>query len=94
MKAELIAAIKDKYNSYITYLIYNYRGREYMITAYNNGYSESLSSQHRYEQQQIDRELEKQNQPEAYTGEVEKALDMLYDIWEQQKRALIQVQNT
>lgn len=82
MRAELIASVKDKYNDYVTYLIYSYRGKEYMITAYNNGYSERLSTQHKYEQQRIDRELETQNTPGTYTGEVEDALDMLYDIWE------------
>lgn len=52
-KATLKNKVRDK-NGYSVHLIYEYRGYEYMIFAGNNGYSESLREQHKYEQHRID----------------------------------------
>ena len=80
--AVLIGKVKDKYNAYRTDLVYEYRGKTYVITAYDNGYSESLRDRHKREQARIDRELSENQKPiQPYTGEVEKALDELFEYW-------------
>ena len=80
MRAKLIGKVKDKYDSLRTDLLYGYRGKTYMITAYNNGYSESLAIQHQREQARIDRELMESQKPiQPYTGEVDKALDQFFE---------------
>lgn len=51
------AAYKGKVfdrNGYAVHLLYEYRGHEYMITDGHNGYSESIKSQHCFEQSRID----------------------------------------
>ena len=69
MNAVLIGKVKDKYNAYRTDLVYEYRGKTYVITAYDNGYSESLREQHKREQSRIDRELSENQKPiQPYTG--------------------------
>ena len=79
MRAKLIGKFNDKYNAYRTDLLYEYRGKTYLITAYDNGYSESLAIQHQREQARIDRELSESQKPiQPYTGEVDKALDQFF----------------
>ena len=47
-----------------------------------NDNSESLRDQHKREQARIDRELSENQKPiQPYTGEVEKALDELFEYW-------------
>ena len=80
MNAVLIGKFKDKYNAYRTDLLYEYRGKTYLITAYNNGYSESLRDQHKREQARIDRELLENQKPlQPYTGEADKALEQFFE---------------
>ena len=45
---------RDK-NGYAVHLFYEYRGREYMITDEHNGYSETMKTKHRIEQERIDK---------------------------------------
>ena len=83
MKAKLVGKVKDKYNKYRTDLIYEYKDKTYVITAYDNGYPESLAVQHRREQARIDREISESQKPiQPYTGEVDKALDELFEYWD------------
>ena len=88
MNAVLIGKFKDKYNAYRTDLLYEYRGKTYLITAYDNGYSESLRDQHKREQARIDRELLENQKPiQPYTGEADKALEQFFEyldtgVWE------------
>lgn len=80
MRAKLIGKVKDKYNVLRTDLVYEYRGKTYVITAYDNGYSESLAIQHQREQTRVDRELMENQKPiQPYTGEVDKALDQFFE---------------
>ena len=80
MNAVLIGKFKDKYNAYRTDLLYEYRGKTYLITAYDNGYSESLRDQHKREQARIDRELLENQKPiQPYTGEADKALEQFFE---------------
>ena len=81
-EAILIGKFKDKYNAYRTDLLYEYRGKTYLITAYDNGYSESLKDQHKREQTRIDRELIESQKPiQPYNDEAEKAINKLIDMW-------------
>ena len=83
MKSKLVGKVKDKYNKYRTGLIYEYKDKTYVITAYDNGYSESLAIQHQREQARIDREISESQKPiQPYTGEVDKALDKLFEYWD------------
>ena len=80
MNAVLIGKFKDKYNAYRTDLLYEYRGKTYLITAYDNGYSESLRDQHKREQARIDRELLENQKPiQPYTGEADRALEQFFE---------------
>lgn len=80
MNAVLIGKFKDKYNAYRTDLLYEYRGKTYLITAYDNGYSESLRDQHKREQARIDRELLENQKPiQPYIGEADKALEQFFE---------------
>ena len=80
MKASFISATKT-YDGKLKYLIYNYRGYEYMITDYgwygNGGKSESLSFQHKQEQNRIDKIIEDKNKPQKETN----GFDFDYDEW-------------
>lgn len=49
-KAIYKGKVRDR-NGYAVHLFYEYRGREYMITDENNGYSEPLWVKHKYEQE-------------------------------------------
>lgn len=61
-KAKFTGKVRDR-NGYAVHLFYEYRGREYMITDENNGYSEPLWVKHRNEQARIDREIEDEQKP-------------------------------
>ena len=62
-KARLIGKRRIK-NGYATELFYQYRGKEYMLTVYNNGYmQEPLYKLHKEEQQKIDKAIENANKP-------------------------------
>lgn len=82
-KAKFLCSTPDKYNVYTTLLFYEYRGREYMITRYNNGCSESLREQHRREQKRIDEILDKPAEPALPSGNVDAALNELWKTWEE-----------
>lgn len=45
---------RDK-NGYAVHLFYEYREHEYMITDEHNGYSETMKTKHRMEQERIDK---------------------------------------
>lgn len=86
-KAKLVSRIKDKYNAYRTDLIYEYRGKTYLITAYDNGYEETLRDQHKKEQARIDDELDNPQPIKPYTGDADKAFNKFFEyletgIWE------------
>ena len=60
-KATYKGKCKDK-NGYAIHLFYEYRGYEYMITDEHNGYSESMYTKHKIEQERIDKLIsERQN---------------------------------
>ena len=62
-KARLIRKRYIK-KGYAIELFYEYRGKEYMLTVYNNGYmQESLYKQHAEEQLKIDKIIENENKP-------------------------------
>ena len=62
-KARLIGQRYIK-NGYTKELFYEYRGKEYMLTVYNNGYmQEPLYKQHAEEQLKIDKIIENENKP-------------------------------
>ena len=62
-KARLIGKRYIK-NGYAIELFYEYREKEYMLTAYNNGYmQEPLYKQHAEEQLKIDKIIENENKP-------------------------------
>lgn len=81
-KAKFLCSTPDKNNAYMTHLFYEYRGREYMITRHDNGYSESLREQHRLEQKRIDDLLDNPTKVCKPSGEVERAFSSLYALWE------------
>ena len=82
-KAIFIGKTRDKHNAYLTYLFYVYRGQQYMVVDYENGYSESLSTQHNREQKHIDEMIERKSEPiKEYSNAVEDAINMLYEYWE------------
>ena len=61
-KAEYLGKVGDR-NGYAVHLLYKYRGHEYMITDEHNGYSESLWTKHKYEQDRIDRIVDAEIEP-------------------------------
>jgi len=71
MKASFISATRT-YDGKLKNLIYSYRGYEYMITDYgwygNGSVSESLSFQHKQEQNRIDKIIEDKNKPQKETN--------------------------
>lgn len=77
-KARLIGKRYIK-NGYATELVYEYRGKEYMLTAYNNGYMEEpLYKQHAEEQLKIDKIIENKNKPiELGTFDINEIFDIL-----------------
>lgn len=62
MKAIYKGKVKDK-NGYAVHLFYEYRGHEYMITDEHNGYSESMATKHKIEQDRIDKLIEEEAKP-------------------------------
>ena len=81
-KARLIGKRYIK-NGYVVELFYEYRGKEYMLTAYNNGYmQEPLYKQHAEEQLKIDKIIENENKP-AKQGTFD--IDEIFNIlgWEE-----------
>ena len=77
MKAKFVGSVRDK-NGYAVHLFYKYREHEYMITAENNGYSETLREKHEQEQKRIDDAIAEQEKPK--TGETFdlSVLDLMY----------------
>lgn len=77
MKAKFVGSVRDK-NGYAVHLFYQYRGHEHMLTAENNGYSETLREKHEQEQKRIDDAIAEQEKPK--TGETFdlSVLDLLY----------------
>lgn len=68
-----------------TDLCYEYRGHIYIVTRYNNGYSSTdctLVAQHKREQANIDRMIDKANEPIPewkYEGSAQEAFDKFYE---------------
>jgi hypothetical protein len=82
-EAIFIGRSKDKYDPYKTFLFYLYRGEEYMVIDYKNGYSESLALQHWQEQKRIDEMIARRSEPiKEYSSDVEDAMKLLYEYWE------------
>ena len=77
-KARLIGKRYIK-NGYAVELFYEYRGKEYMLTVYNNGYmQEPLYKQHEKEQLKIDKIIENENKPiEQGTFNVDEIFNIL-----------------
>mgnify|MGYP003295212566 FL=1 len=85
MKAKFIGKVKDP-NGYSTHLMYEYRGHQYMICDHNNGCSNTLSSQHKWEQERIDRIIEdeaKVKGPAAYEDTADYAMEMFMKSFEE-----------
>lgn len=68
MKAKYIGKTRDRYTRAV-HLVYEYRGREYIVTDEHNGYSGTLAEQHRREQERIDIELARPEHEEETNGE-------------------------
>ena len=77
-KARLIGKRYIK-NGYAKVLFYEYRGKEYMLTVYNNGYmQEPLYKQHAEEQLKIDKIIENENKPiEQGTFDIDEIFNVL-----------------
>lgn len=73
-KAKFLCSTPEKGNAYATLLFYEYRGKEYMITKYDNGCGETLREQHLREQKRIDDCLDNPQPPEPPSGNVERAM--------------------
>lgn len=61
-KAKYIGKHKHRYDDGVD-LMYEYRGREYMVCDEHNGYSESMAEKHRREQERIDNDIENESKP-------------------------------
>ena len=74
MKASFISSTKT-YDGKLKYLVYSYRGYEYMITDYgwygNGSISESLKYQHEQEQHKIDERIKQEKYREEHKEEFE-----------------------
>lgn len=79
MKAKYLGSCTDRTG--FTYLMYEYRGHEYMVCDTHNGYAETLAQQHRAEQRRIDELIGNSPVYGEYTGEAEKAIDKLLEYW-------------
>lgn len=77
MKAKFVDRVRDK-NGYAVHLFYQYRGHGYMITAENNGYSETLREKHEQEQKRIDNAIAEQEKPKTGKTFDLSILDLLY----------------
>ena len=66
-----------------TDLVYEYRGREYIVTRHNNGYAfDTLKNQHKAEQARIDYEIEHENdgpKPYKYEGSAQEGFDLFFE---------------
>ena len=85
-KAKFVAVIRNR-NPYDkkawehTELLYEYRGHEYIVTKHNNGYSgDSLPSQHKKAQEEIDKLIDapKQIEPWKYEGSAQEGFDLFW----------------
>lgn len=61
-KAEFIGKCRDRFGPAV-YLMYRYRGHEYMICDEHNGYSEPMWVKHKNEQDRIDKIIEEESKP-------------------------------
>ena len=78
MKAKYLGRCKHKYDDAVD-LFYEYRDKEYMITAEHSGYSETMREKHRQAQERIDGELdEKENISNSEPFD----FSILYNYWE------------
>lgn len=66
-----------------TDLLYEYRGRQYIVTRHNNGYSaDSLKQQHQEEQAKIDYIIEHENDAAKewkYEGSAQEGFDLFWE---------------
>lgn len=80
MKAKYIGKTRDR-NGYAVHLEYEYRGKRYWVTDEHNGYSETMATKHRNEQERIDREIEETKQPVrewTYEGSAQEGFDLFW----------------
>ena len=80
-KAEYIGKYRDKFSDAV-YLIYKYRGHEYMIADQKNGYSVTLATQHKAEQDRIDAIIKAENAPKKpykYEDSAEYGFNIFWD---------------
>lgn len=81
MKAKYKGKVRDK-NGYAVHLFYEYRGYEYMITDEHNGYSQTMATKHREEQERIDRLIEEKSKPKEecrYEDTAEYGFNLFWD---------------
>lgn len=80
-KAVYKGKVRDR-NGYAVHMFYEYRGREYMITAENNGYSEPLWVKHKNEQERIDQIIEfeekHKGKEQTYEGSAQEGFDLFW----------------
>ena len=85
-KAKFIGACRgdkrDPHSWEHTDLLYEYRGHEYIVTRHNNGYAfDSLASQHKREQERIDKIIEDAGKdvPQwTYEGSAQEGFDLFW----------------
>lgn len=77
LKAKFVGSVRDK-NGYAVHLFYRYKNHEYMITAENNGYSETLREKHKQEQKHIDEAIAEQEKSKTGKAFNLSVLDLLY----------------
>ena len=71
------------FESHMVYLVYEYRGREYVVYINSRGGGEPLSVQHRYEQECIDYRIAHENDPiKEQCTEADDAINALLKYWE------------
>lgn len=87
-KARFIKAWQDKnpFNKRVwewTYLLYEYRGHEYIIEKANNGYMDTpMWKKHQEEQDRIDRMIENEGKPMPewkYEGSAQEGFDLFWE---------------
>ena len=91
-EATYVMSFTEKYNYNYYMQVWKYRGQEYHVTVpigwggssdyHFNGYM-SKANQHRRAQKSIDAKLDNPpKEPEKYTGKVEKAIEELFNYFE------------
>ena len=85
--ATFVGRVSKRYDDGWTTLAYKYRGETYLVDVPHNGYTTAvpLKVQHQQAQARIDAKLDlPEPEPKEYTGAVEKALDKLWESFEEE----------